>query len=98
MYTTDICVKTTIQLLRLVLQWAPFTPVSQTVLRDYLKIKIYVLIYYRRSIMTQFKSTYARRAFPCYDEPSYKAKFHIKVVRRKDQIALSNMPIKKTVS
>lgn len=48
--------------------------------------------------MMQFKPTYARRAFPCYDEPSYKATFSITVVKKKDQIALSNMPIKKTDS
>ncbi|XP_050432825.1 uncharacterized protein LOC126840878 [Adelges cooleyi] len=46
--------------------------------------------------VTQFEPTYARRAFPCYDEPSIKVPFDIKVIRRYDQIALSNMPLNQT--
>lgn len=44
--------------------------------------------------VTQFEPTYARRAFPCYDEPALKAEFNVAVVKQKNQIALSNMPIK----
>ncbi|XP_050434289.1 aminopeptidase N-like [Adelges cooleyi] len=43
--------------------------------------------------VTQFAATYARSAFPCYDEPHYKVTFNIIVGVSDKQIALSNMPI-----
>lgn len=48
--------------------------------------------------VTQFEPTYARRAFPCYDEPLYKTKFKISVkkAKQKHPIVLSNMPIYRT--
>ncbi|XP_039291106.1 aminopeptidase Q-like [Nilaparvata lugens] len=47
-------------------------------------------------VLTEFQTTYARKVFPCWDEPKYKASFIIKVARYPDQISLSNMPLKST--
>ena len=42
---------------------------------------------------TQFESTDARRAFPCWDEPSLKATFEVTLNIPDDLVAVSNMPI-----
>jgi tricorn protease interacting factor F2/3 len=45
-------------------------------------------------ITTQCEASYARRIFPCFDEPNKKANFNISVKIDKSLIAISNMLIK----
>jgi len=42
---------------------------------------------------TQMEATDARRAFPCFDEPSLKAEFTITLIAEKDLTCLSNMDV-----
>ena len=42
---------------------------------------------------TQFEATDARRAFPCWDEPSHKASFDLTLVIPSDLVAVSNNPV-----
>ena len=42
---------------------------------------------------TQFEATDARRFFPCWDEPAFRAHFQLTVVVPENWLAVSNMPI-----
>ncbi|GJQ68130.1 hypothetical protein Trydic_g10715 [Trypoxylus dichotomus] len=42
---------------------------------------------------THFEPTYARAAFPCFDEPQFKARFKMSIFRDRFHIALFNMPV-----
>ncbi|XP_073998601.1 endoplasmic reticulum aminopeptidase 1-like isoform X3 [Rhodnius prolixus] len=45
---------------------------------------------------THFEPTYARTAFPCFDEPQFKARFKMSILRDRFHISLFNMPIVNT--
>jgi aminopeptidase N len=44
---------------------------------------------------TQFEATDARRMFPCWDEPSFRARFQLTAVVPENFTAVSNMPVEK---
>ena len=47
---------------------------------------------HRRALYTQFENSDARRMFPCWDEPAYKATFALDVTVPAADMAVSNMP------
>ena len=46
---------------------------------------------------TQFEATDARRFFPCWDEPAFRARFQLTVVVPENWLAVSNMPIESEI-
>src|SRR5438067_5397736 len=42
---------------------------------------------------TQFEATDARRLFPCWDEPAFRARFQLTTVVPENWLAVSNMPV-----
>ena len=47
----------------------------------------------KRMIASQLEPADARRIFPCWDEPAFKASFELSVIVPKDFLAISNMPV-----
>jgi aminopeptidase N len=48
-------------------------------------------------LSTQFEATDARRMFPCWDEPAFRATYQLSVTLPKDWDAVSNMPVAERV-
>jgi puromycin-sensitive aminopeptidase len=46
-----------------------------------------------RYAATQFEAADARRAFPCFDEPEFKARFSLELIHPSGNAAIANMPI-----
>ena len=46
-------------------------------------------------IATKFEPTYAREAFPCFDEPAMKANYSLVMYHEESHQALWNMPVDK---
>ncbi|XP_063595793.1 glutamyl aminopeptidase-like [Penaeus indicus] len=61
--------------------------------------RCFLKLFHRGLATTKFEPTYARRAFPCFDEPTFKSTYTVTIVRPSERyIALSNMPIKNEVA
>ncbi|KAG1685465.1 Glutamyl aminopeptidase [Nymphon striatum] len=45
-------------------------------------------------VSSKFQPTFARRAFPCFDEPNWKSTFTVTLIHDENVVALSNMPVK----
>ena len=45
------------------------------------------------AVFSKFEAIYARRAFPCFDEPSFKVPFDVRLTVPRGAVALGNMPV-----
>jgi len=51
---------------------------------------------HEKLLATQLESTDARRVFPCWDEPAFRATYRLSVTIPRDFTAVSNMPVERT--
>jgi aminopeptidase N len=51
----------------------------------------------KRALYTQFENSYARRVFPCWDEPAFRTRFALEAQVPTGTMAVSNMPVESTV-
>ncbi len=51
-----------------------------------------------RYAATQFEAADTRRAFPCFDEPEFKARFALELVHPAGMTAIGNMPIERSTT
>lgn len=51
---------------------------------------------YRQYWATHMRPSNARRVFPCFDEPGYKAKFYVSISRPKTHATLFNTQVQST--
>ena len=70
-----------------------FEGVLNDSLAGFYRSKYYVGNEERYLATTQFEAPYARKAFPCFDQPDKKASFSISLKIPKNLQAISNMPI-----
>ena len=71
-----------------------FSGIINEGLRGFYKSKYTLHNKEKHLLTTQFEATDARRAFPCFDEPSHKAKFKVSLSIPTNQTAISNtLPI-----
>lgn len=67
-----------------------FTGILNDKMRGFYRSKYLVDGKEEHLAVSQFESTDARRAFPCFDEPAKKAIFHISLIVPEDHVAISN--------
>lgn len=74
-----------------------FTGILNDKMRGFYRSKYHIEGKEHHMAVSQFESTDARRAFPCFDEPSKKAIFNVNLIVPSDHIALSNALEKEVV-
>lgn len=73
-------------------------PISLTI--NYIgKINTYPYGIYHdgKNIATQLQPTFARKCFPCVDDPAFKSKFQLVLVTKPDYVCLSNTSVRNTI-
>lgn len=63
-----------------------------------LSTRISIWFRFRKLLATKFQPTDARKAFPCFDEPKFKAVFKITIIHPINTTVLANFPIVSVVS